>query len=153
MFQVVSSKQWTAWVYLLSHSKRSVLNNRQLEFTFLSSKSVIPCFIRKQGVAQFFAFNIKVIIPRFGGGRSVDNLISRYVGWRDVAQFPFQVSFPVCRMTKCQRCHPQCVWSRDVINQNVCFLQTISSNTFQNFSMSIQDFVFLSFIFILLSTR
>ena len=34
------------------------------------------------------------VIPHFGGGRSVDNLISRYVGWRDVAQFPFQVIIP-----------------------------------------------------------
>jgi len=27
----------------------------------------------------------------------------------------------LCRMTKCQKCHPQYVWSRDVTNQNVCF--------------------------------
>jgi len=134
-FQAVSLKQRTAWVYISFFQKCH------------------PLLYQKTRCRSIFRINIKVIIPHFGGGRSVDNLISRYVGWRDVAQFPFQVSFPGCRMTKCQRCHPQYVWSRDVINQNVCFLQTISSNTFQNFPMSIQDFVFLSFIFIILSTR
>jgi len=42
LFQVVSPKQWTAWVYLLSGFKWSVLNNRQLEFTFHLPKNVIP---------------------------------------------------------------------------------------------------------------
>ena len=101
MFQVVSPKQWTAWVYLLSHSKRSVLNNGQLEFTFLSSKSVIPCFIRKQGVAQFFALISKLSFPILAEdgvstisspGMSDDetslNFLfkchSPFVGWRNV---------------------------------------------------------------------
>jgi len=34
LFQVVSHKQWTTWVYLLSCFKWLVLNNGQLEFTF-----------------------------------------------------------------------------------------------------------------------
>jgi len=34
LFQVVSHRQWTAWIYLLSCFKWSVLNNGQLEFTF-----------------------------------------------------------------------------------------------------------------------
>ena len=113
-FQAVSPKQWTAWVYLHFPKKCS------------------PLLYQKQCVAKFFRINVKVIIPRFGGGRSVDNLISRYVGWRDVAQFPSQVSFPVlsddemskvsCPVCLVQRCH----------QPKRLFLQTISlQNTFQ----------------------
>jgi len=118
-FQVVSPRQWTAWVYLHFPKKCS------------------PLLYQKQCVSQIFRINIKVIIPRFGGGRSVDNLISRYVGWRDVAQFPSQVSFPVCRMTKCQRCHPQCVWSRDVTNQNDCFYKPSVYKYISNFPIQL----------------
>jgi len=34
LFQVVSPKQWTTWVYLLSCFKWLVLKNGHLEFTF-----------------------------------------------------------------------------------------------------------------------
>ena len=56
--------------------------------------------------------------PEYG----ISSFIPRLAGLRKFTQIQFsQVSFPVCRMTKCQKCHPQCVWSKDVTNQNVCF--------------------------------
>jgi len=95
MFQVVSPKQWTAWVYLLSHSKRSVLNNGQLEFTPALSKNEMSL------------------------------------------KFLSQKSFPVCRITKCQKCHPQCVWSRDFTNQNVCFYKPSVYKYISNFPIQL----------------
>ena len=121
MFQVVSPKQWTAWVFLLSFQ---VVSPKQwTAWAYLSfSQKCHPLLYQKTRCHSIFHINIKVIIPRLGRGRNVDSLTSRYVGWRDVTQFLSQVSFPVFfRMTKCQKCHPQCVWSRDVTNQNVCF--------------------------------
>jgi len=107
-FQTVSPKQRTAWVYL----------------SF--SQKCHPLLYQKTRCRSIFRINIKVIIPRFGGGRSVANLISRYVGWRDVAQFPSQVSFPVLsddEMSKMSS--PVCLVQR--CHRSKClFLQTIS---------------------------
>jgi len=101
------------------------------------SKKCSPLLYQKQCVAQIFRINIKVIIPRFGGGRSVDNLISRYVGWRDVAQFPSQVSFPVLsddEMSKMsspvclvQRCHQ----SKGLFSTNHQFTNTFQISQYQ----------------------
>jgi len=50
LFQAVSRKQWTAWVYLLS--KRSVLNNGQLEFIFILFQVVSP----RKGQLEFVSY-------------------------------------------------------------------------------------------------
>jgi len=152
-----------------NYFERLVLNNGQLEFTFHFLKSVIPCFIRKRDVTQFFAFNIKFHsplcrnteyqisfpalsehgIPKLSFPVLAEDGVST-ISSPDMSDdetslnFLFKCLSPLCRMTKCQKCHPQCVWSRDVTNQMSVSTNHQFTNTFQNFPLSIQDFVFLS---------
>ena len=82
------------------------------------------------------------------------NVFPRFAGLQKFTQIQFsQVSFPVCRRTKCQKCHPQCVWSRDITNQNVCFYKPSVYKYISKFPNVYSRFCFLSFIFIQLSTR
>jgi len=119
----------------------------------ISSKSVIPYFIRNNVLLNFLlkchspfwrrtecrqshlpvcrmmrrrSISFSSVIPRSGGGRSGDNLISRYVGWRDVAQFPSQGSFPVLSDDETSKMSsPVCLVQR--CHRSKClFLQTIS---------------------------
>jgi len=88
MFQAVSPKQWTAWVYFYHVFKWSVLNNGQLEFTLVFQKEYQFPALSEHGILSF--------IPRLAGLRKFTQI-----------QFS-QVSSPVCLD---QRCH----------QSNVCF--------------------------------
>jgi len=86
MFQAVSPKQWTAWVYLLLFQ---VVSPKQwTTWVYLHfPKSVIPCFVRKRDVTQSFA-SLPMFIPRFLGIRNhlCDSPVYRNT--------EYQVSFP-----------------------------------------------------------
>jgi len=107
--------------FLLSHSKRSVLNNGQLEFIFIFQKNVLPYFIRNNVSPNFFALMSKLSFPVLAED-GVSTISSPDMSDDETSlNFLLKCHSPFCRMTKCQRCHAQCVWSRDVTNQNVCF--------------------------------
>jgi len=126
MFRAVSPKQWTAWVCLFKLFRAVSPKQWTVRVYFHFPKSVILCFVRKRDVTQSFA--------------SLSNFIPRFVGTRNIKfhsplcrNTEYQVSSLVCRMTKCQKCHPQCVWSRDVTNQNVCFYKPSVYKYISNF--------------------
>jgi len=135
MFQAVSPKQWTTWVYFYHVFERSVLNNGQLEsifycfkwsvlnngqleFTFIFQKvsspassenemSLNPSHHYQISFPALSEHGISMFIPRFVGTRNIKRH-SPFVGWRNVKSV-----IPVCLV---QRCH-----------QSKClFLQTIS---------------------------
>jgi len=138
-----------------------------LSLPSFSKKSVIPCFVRKRDVTQSFASlsnfiprfdgtrnnkhhsphcrntEHQMFIPRFVGTRNI-NAIPRFVGTQNInfhsplcRNTEYQCSFPVCRRTKCQKCHPQCVWSRDVTDQNVCFYKPSVYKYIPNFPIQL----------------
>jgi len=79
------------------------------------------------------------------------SFIPRLAGLRKFTQIQFsQVSFPVCRMMECQKCHPQCVWSRDVTDQNVSFYKP---SVYEYISKFPNVYSRSCFLFIYLSTR
>jgi len=117
LFQVVSPKQWTTWVYLLSWFKWVVLNNGQLEFTFCL------CFkwlVLNNGQLEFtFRLCFKCLVlenEQLEFTFQVDSP-KQWTAWVYLLSF-FEWSIPnngqlvfTCHPLKC---HPQYVWSRGV---------------------------------------
>ena len=153
IFQAVSPKQWTAWVYLFNLF-RAVSPKQWTVWAYLHfPKSVIPCFVRKRDVTQSFA-SLSNSIPRFVGTRNINvhspvyrnteyqcsfpglseygisSFIPRLAGLRKFTQIQFsQVSSPMCLV---QRCH----------QSNVCFYKPSVYKYISKIpQMSIQDFI------------
>jgi len=128
MFQAVSPKQWTAWVYFYHVFERpvlnnghlefifycfkwSVLNNGQLEFTFIFQKVSSPASPENE-MSLNPSHHYQISFPALSE-QGISMFIPSFVGTRNInvhsplcRNTEYQVSFPVCRMTKCQKCHP-----------------------------------------------
>ena len=128
LLQVVSPKQWTTWVYL--HFPKKVSSPASSE----NEMSLNPSHHYQISFPASSEHGISNIIPRFVGLR---NIKFHSPLCRNTEYQISQVSFPVCRMTKCQRCHPQCVWSRDVTDQNVCFYKPSVYKYISNFPIQL----------------
>ena len=142
MFQAVSPKQWTAWVYLFNLFRAVSPKQWTVRASLHFPKSVIPCFVRKRDVTQSFA-SLSNFIPRFVGTRNINvhSLLCRNTEYQcsfpalsehgissdeTSLNFLLKCHSPFCRMTKCQRCHPQCVLVQRCHRSKYLFLQTIS---------------------------
>jgi len=119
-----------------------VLNNGQLEFTFIFHKVSSPASSENE-MSLNPSHHYQISFPALSE-HGISNFIPRFVGTRNIKchspvyrNTEYQVSFPVCRMTKCQKCHSQCVWSRDVTNQNVCFYKPSVYKYISNFPIQL----------------
>ena len=112
--------------------KWSVLNNGRLESTFIFQKVSSPASSENE-MSPNPSHHYQISFPGWSEYeiskchspvyRNTEYQVS-FPGWSDdetSLNFLLKCHSPFCRMTKCQKCHPQCVWSRDVTDQNVCF--------------------------------